>query len=96
MLTTYLHPTTCAHPWFCLCLCEDSRKTTVETVLLAHMLMGSIAEHYTLIFENAPIMQSFSSSLYNYNIIIPYYIAGGFRGVKNSSNTVIIVSKRFV
>ncbi len=32
---------------------------TVETGLLAHdALLGSIAELYTLIFENAPIMQS--------------------------------------
>ncbi len=30
---------------------------TVETGLLAHALMGSIAELYTLIFENALIMQ---------------------------------------
>ncbi len=35
---------------------------TVETgllALLAHALMGSIAELYALIFENALIMQSF-------------------------------------
>ncbi len=30
---------------------------TVETGLLAHALMGSIAELYALIFENALIMQ---------------------------------------
>ena len=32
---------------------------TVETGLLAYVLLGSIAELSTLIFENAPIMQSF-------------------------------------
>ena len=31
--------------------------TTVETGLLAHALMVSVAELYTLIFENALIMQ---------------------------------------
>ncbi len=32
-----------------------SYSTTVETGLLAHALMGSIAELYTLIFENADL-----------------------------------------
>ena len=31
-------------------------RPTVETGLLAHALMGSIAELYTLIFENALII----------------------------------------
>ncbi len=34
---------------------------TVETGLLAHVLIGLIAELYTLIFEDTPKMQSFSS-----------------------------------
>ena len=34
-------------------------STVYKTRLLAHALIGSIAELYTLIFENAPIMQSF-------------------------------------
>ena len=43
-------------------LCEEIKRLTIHTVetgLLAHALLGSIAELYTLIFENAPIMQSF-------------------------------------
>ncbi len=40
--------------------CQNEINTcTVETGLLAHALLGSIAELYTLIIENAPIMQSF-------------------------------------
>ncbi len=34
-----------------------SDRHTVETGLLAHALMGSIAELYALIFENALIVQ---------------------------------------
>ncbi len=34
------------------------QQTTVETGLLAHALMGSIAELYTLIFENTLIIQA--------------------------------------
>ena len=40
---------------FIVILVNDN--STVETGLLAHALLGSIAELYTLIFENAPIMQ---------------------------------------
>ncbi len=37
--------------------CSYNVYTTVETGLLAHALMGSIAELYALIFENALIVQ---------------------------------------
>ncbi len=45
----------CAHPP------KLPACTTVETGLLVHALLGSIAELYTFIFENAPIMQSFQA-----------------------------------
>ncbi len=38
---------------------RSTEAATIESGLLAHALLGSIAELYTLIFENAPIMQSF-------------------------------------